>query len=712
MADLGRAPGGATAAGDRWSSLWPNSPSYAAVKSEGHSRPPPSFGAPTLIWHFGIWPSRTPDDADFAREANFTEAETFYHRREEELGKFDDQNIAFFTEVNHFVMSLQERGRTLGNPLKVLEFPEAKIKTSAEEDRKHYKTKAFRVCDPQALAFTLWWQDDATDGRRNERQDQAAQGDLRVRVQAQTHLDHATISFFIDVGRPSSGEQFFDSKEAVGRRRRQIFEQLERVREICDRQIRDGFVDFDVVPELGISPDENEALSLAADYCYRGIWQEFTESFEIRLPDRARPPDSIGNIFANFRGLVLSVDGIDTPENKARAARRNSMREELGISREPQNIRKASQSVGIGEFETFDNGAGEPNTVLKAYWPLIRRITPSSDERDFVACGINDWRALYVTALGSHDISGKSDRDAEDAPIRYLFLTKREPHRQQIGRFVERINAIGTMRLFALQNWAVIRNANSYIRILGRELDGILYRWSAARMDIDNDYYQRLGELRKKRNFYGFERDSAPARRGWRLRPRPNVEPEDIRQLRERRLARLNELISYTEWNLITLGASLDEVGQGGSGRLLYAINRAKYFIDEFYRMAATLKVGNIDTWTSYSQFVDRGLRPTFDFIAMIGARFVSLRDRLQMVTEMIQTSALIVEADATSRNTGQLEKIASHWYWVNYGLWGLNIGLWGLIASILADVFRSHVESFFSRVLPQILHGVSHLIH
>jgi hypothetical protein len=70
-------------------------------------------------------------------------------------------------------------------------------------------------------------------------------------------------------------------------------------------------------------------------------------------------------------------------------------------------------SLGIVKFPTFDPDSAESNAVLKAFWPFLRRITPGADYRDFTACGVMDWRALYITALGS---SSQYSRDAERAP--------------------------------------------------------------------------------------------------------------------------------------------------------------------------------------------------------------------------------------------------------------------------------------------------------
>ena len=75
---------------------------------------------------------------------------------------------------------------------------------------------------------------------------------------------------------------------------------------------------------------------------------------------------------------------------------------------------------------------------------------------------------------------------------------------------------------------------------------------------------------------------------------------------------------------------------------LHFRINRSRYYVAEFESLLATLKIGNIETWVAYDQFVTRGLKPAFDFIDGVGHRLLGLRARLQSVLEGIETSALV----------------------------------------------------------------------
>ena len=61
---------------------------------------------------------------------------------------------------------------------------------------------------------------------------------------------------------------------------------------------------------------------------------------------------------------------------------------------------------------------------------------------------------------------------------------------------VERVNSLGTMRLFALKDWAAIRNASAHVRALGQELNSVLSRWLDKRMEIG----KRFQYLDKKKD--------------------------------------------------------------------------------------------------------------------------------------------------------------------------------------------------------------------
>lgn len=730
--------------------IWRYSNQYSSINSEGGQKPPPAFGSPTLVWHLGVWQRWDADEVDSAPQDGSLKSR-FRH--------FDNHNMDFFCEIRDFIEHLQKRGRILdptGSPDGGIEKLRFQPPRGVNPDTPHRAlgkpTHPFHICEPQSLSFTLWWQDSDDDGAPalNTRQASPDYSALRVRVQVQTHVDHVTLSFFIDAAKPYGRPQIYTTDDKIapnfGRRRHKIASYLERMREICGAQIRHGFVERDRLPErfyplpkksdfddgaayeralLDHPEKEKQAaadLLEIADYFYEDIWTDFLRAFDVKLPvresgrDRADNGDGggagslrrHGKIFANFRGLVMSVKGVKTEDNGSHARSIDNIRHSVQAP-QPETPLESEANPGFGKFLAFDARSGEPNTVLKSLWPFLRRVIPWADYRDFVGCGILDWRALYVTAPGTaasfyedqeapgrkHELPAGSPPGLERTglheewePMRYLVVTKGEPHREQVGRFVERINALGTMRLFALKNVRVVKNAGTHLRLLGHELDGVLHQWVVERGKIEKRHRALMEGVRRKnveeRSTVKFKLrslfeklDRPDELMKWSITPGGVIENPEHRKAKSleelevdhQRTEELGELIRETEQRLIELTSALDRIGRGGAGRILYVINRSKYYGDEFQRLWPTLDTGNIEGWISYATFVERGLKPTFSLIGATGKRLLLLRNRLQSITEMIQTSALIIETEATKSNTAQLSRIATSLYYVEIPL-------------------------------------------
>ncbi|MEM7677553.1 MAG: hypothetical protein AAF449_16250, partial [Myxococcota bacterium] len=350
-------------------------------------------------------------------------------------------------------------------------------------------------------------------------------------------------------------------------------------------------------------------------------------------------------------------------------------------------------NVGFGPLDTFDPDGNEGHTVLRSLWPFLRRASPLADYREIVGCGVMDWRALYLSTLGNSVMSSyldeggsrkddvpsnhlpeafeniwgrsklPSDATQEERelfkyrkrsrPVRFLLLTKGEPQREQLGRFISRSMSLETLRFFALRNITTIRNAGVHLELIGRQLDGLLQTWSQERDRVRKEHKGKVSELEQARSWRPYrwfvESVFSSSRRAQGI-----FDADD-----DQRVAKLGELIANTERKAIELTAALDSIGEGGAGRILYLIRRANLAIADYRRLIDSLKEDDIEGWTSYRQFVSRGLESSFAFIEDTGARLNAIRQRLQTVTETIQTAALISEAEATQKNTQTLRDVA-----------------------------------------------------
>ena len=79
-----------------------------AIKKESHRSPRPTFGAPTLVWHLGIWPAPDYDwlDANVSvkldQRASIAETNTFNICKEDA-----DDKTEFFEGINKVLSRLQ-----------------------------------------------------------------------------------------------------------------------------------------------------------------------------------------------------------------------------------------------------------------------------------------------------------------------------------------------------------------------------------------------------------------------------------------------------------------------------------------------------------------------------------------------------------------------------------------------------------------------------
>lgn len=703
---------------------------YRENKQVGHVSPAPVLGTPALIWHTGVWMQRiwdpsnaiitlkdmqdalNPNTPNRIFENIFNDfksnrrilyapagAEGTIQRRhlqytETEDGEFEKEWLEQDFEVkddtlNSLMYKLQKKGRLAKpeeEPDQVL-FKEHRIlkKLATRNDSREI---IYDIIDKNTLRFTLWWLDEGQENfLPHENPPPEA---IRVRVHLQILPDFYTVSFFIDAAKPWSTPRYTEfGDHMVGQRRRKIYEYAELVKQMGQERLENGNFNAPLIPEgSDITEEQAKKLFEARNYLYSGIWHELREDFEFQLQDIVTPR---GRCFINMRGVALDTEGVKQPEA-----------ENYGEYIKP-----------IKRFRE-DGDISEPDAVLKSYWPFIRRITPYADLKDHVACGLMNWKAMLITASGAmqnprdneewdsetrpdiphrnlpedydySDIAEGLDEHSEQEarerkqPIRYLILSKSPADIKQMGRIVDRINVLETYRLFALKDWSVLKNSDTHIRLRGQELDAVMGWWSSEIAAIHDRHSEdlkrrekirkRLHELKKEEGFIKRLRNSF---RIHKLQKLLDIELDDANERRDESLTKINQL---AENYLIKISASIDSIGKNIVGGMQYRVNRSSFFINRFNILVDMLVIGKVDTWIGYDQFVDRGLKPEFEFIQQISGRLTGLRNRLESITQNIQTSAIVVQASATRNNTKVLKRIAIWFRYSVYGATGIAMG-------------------------------------
>lgn len=655
--------------------LWRQTSHYYRISTEGRNRPASSIGSPTLIWHLGVW-------RKYNHPKPLDQGQGEVRSHGSYIEEFEKNSSKFYDEVFVFLEALQKRGLREGD-LVQQSGQQLKLEPIAieghdnEEIPANEEPRRFSVFAPQSTSFTLWWRDSAKSGLANTRihdDDPDADQALRVFVQFQGFQDHIALTFHIDAAKLFTGRQILKREEVeenrLGERRTFLLNHLDAIRRSSYDRIVSDAIDLPV-SDRPVDDDVEKALKTAADYVFEGIWEEFQSAFgfRTRTQDERAPGDGApfldhGLIFVNQRGLMMSVRGLATRDDEERAnlirdlAERNKIKiEEEQADPKPWRQLGRSASGTLGPVDVFDTKCGEPETVLKSFWPFLCEMTEHAARKDWIGCGILEWRALYMSTLGSRAQPPVPEPPAPDdaknlpmhrrtlPPHRFVILTKGEPHRRQIGRMVERLLSLETMRAIAFKNLGTIQNASLHLRTLTMALDDTLKKWAADRKNIRKPWEKVRSEIRGS---------------GGSGEVHEHLKKKYIEE-EERFYEALSKLNADYETQLIDIAASLEIMGPGGSGHLAQSIDEASYYIGEFDRMVETLEIGNIAGWINYAQFADRGMRPTFNMIRDTGQRLVAAQERLKALTDVVQVSALIVQADATRRNTDTLRKIASN---------------------------------------------------
>lgn len=492
---------------------------FFTITRQGHVRTTQSFGTPTLVWHVAFWPRKQFDPQNNQEKSQAVDND------ETNRSEFNRRRAEIASRLDQLLTRLQEHGRAGSRPAECFGLPEP----PADVDHDAAIGHQLKVFPRESLSFTLWWSDNGSS-IRNRMGGRPTGEDIRVRVQADLHSDFASLAFFIDAAKPWDAEGARASKDAVGGRRRRILKAVEDVRDVCGQRINKPLVDVQLLPEPDGKEFSKDAQQLkgAADLLYENIWLELCKDFSFDLTDivgsrGVEASEQHSLVFANFRGLVMS-----TPANGVQSDSKGA----IDIAEAARGLVRFSRPDDTVDVN-FDNA----NPIVKAYWPFVRRLRADADYRDWIACGIFDWRALYITAVGAQSefdeldegrgyesdvpagslperklrsaMAGEVNWDAEPfarapttkpdgdrpAPFRYLILTAGEPHRRQVGRMVDRVNSLGTLRLFALRNWSVLRDADFHVRMYGQRLDSILAAWKEAASQISIKYNERHDEL-------------------------------------------------------------------------------------------------------------------------------------------------------------------------------------------------------------------------
>jgi hypothetical protein len=267
------------------------------------------------------------------------------------------------------------------------------------------------------------------------------------------------------------------------------------------------------------------------------------------------------NLFADFRGMIISNRTFRLKEKPV-----------FGHSKQPS----------WGEHIDFK---------LLPLFTEIKRY-------ECTASYMLDGRALYMTTLGPQLPEAQ---DWELLPLQYIFYVHESDHENrdqtavskwQLGRLIDRIHLLGTVRLASLKYLPKLREASTSLS----GLDGYV---------------------------------------------------KEARNIKTGRISTANLQRSHQQFTDIT--AKFSEGTNTDSG-MLYRIERSRYYVEQFNANLKALRIRRLEGYQRYDEFVRHRLGPVFDFINRLGIRYeravstLSLLDqfysstRTQQIDEDIRT--------------------------------------------------------------------------
>lgn len=402
-------------------------PQYHHMNAGAHRRPPPQIGAPALTWQRGFWmPQREagrwdeakPQETPWKQSVDNTLAHLFRcilkasHVRDCTSPNYDAERDVLYL-FHHKVAGLKQDNFEL----EVLRPPEKSV-------RHVVFTARARFCG-------LW-----------------------LTMSARLHHENFVILFALDF----SGDLDESMAEAD-----ELVEMSESFFKLQDLIIRRH--DDQRKPQAHTDPcdhthkqdrEVSEKLSRQLIADFRGFVDKVTSgACEEPCNDLPSRLSSFEDPFSDFVGIIYSLH-VDSDGKLSDACQP----EDKGFLRMSARVVGSDLHGRIGL------------AVLDAAWPVVTAADFKSDldrahgDPEYVVAAFNGGHTLYISSLGRLS-SGIRKRDL--VPLVYtLIVSYSSPWR--LGRFVDKLNTVGTLRLAALRDLEKINEASNQIDRLSHQL--------------------------------------------------------------------------------------------------------------------------------------------------------------------------------------------------------------------------------------------------
>jgi len=316
------------------------------------------------------------------------------------------------------------------------------------------------------------------------------------------------------------------------------------------------------------------------------LWKEFEESvLDAEVGGRRILAGALGQVFADFRGMVggSSADG-EGPAPAPPAAKPTAP-----ALRQP--FESALPRRRDRPLRYWKPPEGWAHATLRRLWPLMESAEFLRDY-EFTVGGFLGGRALYVSALGPQPPANLNS-DWPWTPV-YYYIHSHTDDEWQIGRLLDRINTLGTMRLAATMEIASLIEAGLMIDRLATEIGGASRFLQMA--------IKEARPLGRQGNGESAAATGVP----------PRADPIDEADLR-----------------MLSIQNALKAIDDTVSGSIAYRLERSKYYLDQFRKGTEALRERRIEGYQKYEEFVMRRMSETFGYIELLHSRMEAINSSI-----------------------------------------------------------------------------------
>jgi hypothetical protein len=412
-----------------------------------------------------------------------------------------------------------------------------------------------------------------------------------------------------------------------------------------------------------------------AHFFYNTIWEQLDEAYllpgltaDFRFASRETAlqmePDRLGHIFCDLRNCAFSI-GVDEGPREGIADPRSPNCDPLGkhlpISKPNIFLNAPRKALAAYTTERIFNDR-DSLSVVDTFLPFLEAAALSETEfntlQKRIGSGGGDvgdpihkleyaaTRFLHGRAIHLSTLLGDAKQD-EQRPLKFLMIF-RSRHRWQVGRVIERINYLGTMRLASLLRLSRFTEVGRKLRDFRLGTNHHIGNTGGAdAYRAEYDRYSAAFQTRMPR-LGSPPRENAPSEGG-------ASDGEAIPALRE------------------------------GENEVIFGLERTRYYICQFNAMVDDLRAWPIEGFQPYAEFVRRRLGANWAFIETLADRI----ERIDRQLERIRAQSNYAQfGELTRHNASQNTRTATL-----MGLADVAAGIAGTVT--LAQILKGAAASF-----------------